>query len=123
MGYRSDVAIVFAFADTLIRDAFITQIEDDPALQYFSKEFESTDEYELPAVRFYATDVKWYESYPDVQAVEHLCTKATDIGGAWVKVRIGEDDDDTETDNDCSDQLSDRFHYYDYVRVSRRIEF
>jgi hypothetical protein len=123
MGYRSDVAIVFAFADTLIRDAFITQIEDDPALQYFSKEFESTDEYELPAVRFYATDVKWYESYPDVQAVEHLCTKATDIGGAWVKVRIGEDDDDTETDNDCYDQLSDRFHYYDYVRVSRRIEF
>lgn len=121
MGYRSEVAIVFAFADTLVRDAFIAQIEDDPELT--TEEFEPVDHYALPSVRFHDTDVKWYPSLADVQAVERLCTKAIDVGGAWVKVRIGEDDDDTETDNDCSDQLSDRFHYYDYIRVSRRIEF
>jgi hypothetical protein len=123
MGYRSDVAIVFAFADALVRDAFAAQIADDPALQESPEEFKSTDDYELPAVLFHATDVKWYPSYADVQAIESLCTKAMDIGGAWVKVRIGEDDDDTETEHDCSDQLSDKFHYYDYIRVSRRIEF
>jgi hypothetical protein len=123
MGYRSDVAIVFAFADTLVRDAFAAQIAADHKLQEFSEEFSSVDDYELPAVRFYATDVKWYPSYADVQAVESLCEQAMDIGGAWVKVRIGEEDEDTETDNNCSDQLNDKFHYYDYVRVSRRIEF
>jgi hypothetical protein len=123
MGYRSDVAIVFAFADTLVRDAFAAHIAADPQLQEFSEEFSSVDDYELPAVRFYVTDVKWYESYPDVQAVERLCDKAVDMGGAWVKARIGEEDDDTETDHNCADQLSDSFHYYDYIRVSRRIEF
>ena len=53
---------------------------------------------------FYVTDVKWYESYPDVQAMEKLYEFVEELQNesemqSWYSgmfCRIGENDDDTE---------------------------
>jgi hypothetical protein len=51
---------------------------------------------------FYVDDVKWYESYPDVQTMENLFQFVEELGQeseGWYSgmfCRIGENDDDTE---------------------------
>jgi hypothetical protein len=53
---------------------------------------------------FYVTDVKWYESYPDVQAMEKLYEFVEELQNesemqSWYSgmfCRIGENDDDTK---------------------------
>lgn len=123
MGYRSDVVFVFAFEDALQRDAFAAAVADDPQLEPFKEDWTKDDSHALPALRLWLESVKWYEAYDDVRAVEMLRLRATERGGAWVKARIGEEDDDTEYEYNCGDRLASTFHPYDYVRVVRRLEF
>ena len=119
MGYRSTVAytirfvpveqegIDFVMAEERARGAFFTFITEakskDTVAGAFLDEDLVVDEENLQ-IRFFAENVKWYESYEDVQCHESLmglshewaddddCT-CPYIGGAFA--RIGEETQDT----------------------------
>ena len=103
MGYRSDVAFA---CDPIVKDIVQTVAEWD-------KEFRELLEYADNLSnddfgRWLFSDVKWYESYPDVDAIEQFVTEAesdeykiTDDDGNKLHssdlvrfVRVGEDNDD-----------------------------
>ena len=118
MGYRSTVAYTIRFipmhspdTDDIVeerkaRESFFTFLAEakangDTALCFTAEELEylSVDE-EKMQFRFFASDVKWYESYPEVQCHEALVQLSREwasdneyIGGCFA--RIGEDMEDT----------------------------
>jgi hypothetical protein len=122
MGYRSIVAytirfvpveqdgIDFVMAEERAKGAFFTFLTEakskDTIAGAFLDEDLKVDEENL-TINFFADNVKWYESYPDVQCHECLMGLAHEwaddddctcpyIGGAFV--RIGEELQDTVQD-------------------------
>lgn len=73
-------------------------------------------DYVLPAFtdmyiwEFMVDDVKWYESYFDVQLMESIITDAKDSGLPGVFIRLGEDTDDIV--HDVYDSSQDDFENY-----------
>ena len=103
MGYRSDVAFA---CDPIVKDIVKTVAEWDKEL----KELLSCgDDMSIDDCgRWLFSDVKWYESYPDVQIVENIMTMLdnVDIDGfaydAYGFIRLGEEMDDNEMRGDTS---------------------
>lgn len=102
MGYRSGVTAVF----------YVSKVEHFPMLKLWLTENFPMDTFH-DNVRWLdrgmvleCEDVKWYESYPDVQSYEKAADKFIDLCNAEVSegtptfnyefVRIGEDYDDVE---------------------------
>jgi hypothetical protein len=115
MGYRSDVAYTIRFTsdhDENNKQSFFTFLAEAKSkaatAACFTEETGQWSEFEVDEKRlrinFAADDVKWYESYPDVQCHEALLDLAAEwvndednnSGIAYKFVRIGEDDDDIE---------------------------
>lgn len=112
MGYRSTVAYTIRFGgedDTKAKHSFYTFIaeaksKESTALCFSEQEDEVFKVLEDKLeIRFFADNVKWYESYPDVQCHECLMGLAREwadegntnnlyIGGAFA--RVGEDTND-----------------------------
>ena len=69
MGYRSEVAYVIKFDDIETRDNFVTLMlaKNDEHITRAVEECEYRYQ-DDPVITFEAQDVKWYESYDDVQA-------------------------------------------------------
>ena len=105
MGYRSEVMAAF----------YTTNKEDAPMLKLFIEE-NWPKEGNLPAyewlksdkyfgIIFHEEDVKWYESFPDVQAFDAFAEKFMEIAEeenrklswSYEFVRIGEEYQDIET--------------------------
>ena len=104
MGYRSEVAFV---CDPIVKDIVKTVAEWDKELKQllsYADDMSSDPEYG----RWLFSDVKWYESYPDVQIVENIMTMldSVDINGfcydSYGFIRLGEEMDDNETRGDPS---------------------
>lgn len=118
MGYTSDVAYVIKFDEVEQRDAFITlmQAKNDKLVNQVLEEVEyrySKD----PVITFECTCTKWYENYPDVAAHHKLMHDAVELYGAEYRfVRVGENDDDIETQQDC-----DKHDLWDYVYPIRQV--
>lgn len=118
MGYRSDVAYVIKFDELAQRDAFITLMhaKNDPHINNALEEIEyrySKD----PIITFQCENTKWYESYPDVDVHHRLMRDAVELYKAeYYFVRMGENDDDVETLQDC-----DKHNLWDYVYTIRQI--
>lgn len=110
MGYRSTVAYTIRFEgddDTKAKQAFYTflaeaKAKSETALCFTDEEHFTVDEAKMQ-IRFFASDVKWYESYEDVKCHEALMDLSREwaddgdcsspfIGGALA--RIGEDMED-----------------------------
>ena len=120
MGYRSEVAYVVAFKDEEQRDTFI-------ALQLAKKD-DNTNEalkevkkLESNKLFYYASDVKWYESYPIVMAHTSIYWEAVDMfgddGAGYRFTRIGEEVEDIDISEDGEyDDL------WDYTSISRTID-
>lgn len=103
MGYRSDiVALIYPDADgvkpgdyealkTLMNTAF-KEVADT-----FYEDMEWHDK--MKCLKFMMNDVKWYDSYPDVQAFNNMMEffRDEEHGYCTEFVRIGEDYDDVET--------------------------
>jgi hypothetical protein len=75
MGYRSNVMAVFYTYDP-IEYPSIKLFIDEHIPEFFRGEFEGNDymstftgSNNLQGIKFDLQDVKWYESYPDVQSV------------------------------------------------------
>jgi hypothetical protein len=129
MGYRSDVAYTIRFVndhDTNNEQSFYTfllEAKANPKCQIALSEVDI--DYKHKAFNFIANDVKWYESYPDVQSHTALFDQAK----SWVKqylegklnctigvifTRIGEDSTDVE-------EIAEGEYDWDWIRISRQI--
>ena len=120
MGYRSEVAVVIAFKDEAQRDTFLAlQIaKKDEDINEALKEVKKLESNKL---FYYASDVKWYESYDFVKAVTNLYLEAVELygddGAGYRFTRIGEEVEDIEIDEGGEyDDL------WDYTSISRTID-
>jgi len=114
MGYRSDVMAVFYTYDP----------SEYPAMKLFIDEhipeFFRSDEYmrlfsggmprHVQGIKFTMNGMKWYPSYPEVQAFEQAIQKfekLSDGGDKWLWefVRLGEEVEDVE-ERSCSESES-----------------
>jgi hypothetical protein len=105
MGYRSEVAIAFYSVDDDSKAVIKLWLDENLPFKDWSK-----DEF-WKEVRggtgwiFHAEEVKWYESYPDVQAVEKAMDRFRKLFidesnvGALEFARIGETYEDIEFEN------------------------
>ena len=123
MGYRSDVAYSIGFEDKATLNEFIALImvkggEDLQALKECA--VDTNDEINYYRVNAFFDDVKWYDSFPDVQAHHRLMNFALErfedkVG--WRFIRVGEEYDDIQDDSAGESNLID----YD-MYVSRTLE-
>ena len=114
MGYRSDVAYTIRFVhedDTNNKQSFYVFLAEAKANAATAPCFVELGwaEFEIDEARhrinFSCDDVKWYESFPDVQCHEALISLANEwvndednnSGIAYMFVRIGEESNDNET--------------------------
>jgi len=109
MGYRSVVGIMFkrekpqapSVPEILALAKTKGILQGETLGQYWNDEDYGWDDDKF---LFYVTDVKWYESYPDVQAMEKLFSFVEELSResemqSWYSgmlLRIGEEDSDVE---------------------------
>ena len=129
MGYRSDVAYTIRFVDDHDTNneqsfyTFLLEAKANPQLQIALAEVEINHKKQM--FTFSATDVKWYESYPDVASHEALVHLAEEwscqvsegklnckIGAMFL--RIGEEAKDIE------ERFSGDYDH-EWMSVSRQI--
>jgi hypothetical protein len=116
MGYRSEVAYVIAFEDKPTLNEFISLVmlkggREAEALKKCQIEV-SEGAFSCYRINFYADDVKWYDSYPEVEAHTWLYQYAVERFEdkcAYRFLRIGEEQGDIEDEH--SDP-SDKFDLY-----------
>lgn len=119
MGYRSQVKAVFYTEDKEKWPVLKLYMEENFPKEWSLELIESSHYY---GYVFSAGDIKWYESYPDVQAFDAFVdayrnlidSESSTLSWAYEFIRIGEDTEDIETDSEgnCSYLLT----------VSRQIE-
>jgi hypothetical protein len=114
MGYRSDVAYTIRFVhedDTNNKQSFYTFLAEAKVNAATAACFHELEwaEFQIDEanfrINFACDDVKWYETYPDVQCHEALINLASEwvndednnSGIAYMFVRLGENEDDNET--------------------------
>ena len=118
MGYRSDVAYVVKFKDTEDREAFINLliVAKDEHITQALKELSKLEDDKL---FFHATDVKWYDGYPDVKAHTQIYLQAVELfeGAGYRFTRIGEELEDIEIEGD-----GDYDDLWEYTSVNRSID-
>jgi len=119
MGYRSDVkAIIYPLGgdDNLLeydklKLLFNTTFQD--VFTSWGEDYFSWDDNHR-ALIFDANSVKWYDSYPEVQKFIVFLRDVQGLGYEYEFMRIGEEDDDVETDRTGDAE--------GYMYVSRSIE-
>jgi hypothetical protein len=129
MRYRSDVGIGMAFVNKAAAREFVLKVQAcqpetvREALTEYSLVFGSSDSEPVMFLGHYE-DVKWYPSYPAVQAHHHLLTLAEEAGAATRFVRTGEDiGDDEETDSSTGSGYTPLLHecLFDAIQITRRV--
>jgi len=143
MGYRSDVLLAVVVETPSQADELMAVYAMHPSVQTFdlAKNWERKTVGDSYTVLIFAEDhVKWYESYEDVQGYEHMLTLAKTFGDergvdasnadpnelvvcwpfATVKIRIGEEDKDIESDYNSNSGTLETF-IYDTFGVRREI--
>ncbi len=116
MGYRSDVAYVIKFDSIEHRDNFVTLMKMKNEQHITQALDEVKHDYKKdPIITFTADSVKWYDSYPDVDAHHQLMDNAAALfEGEYRFVRVGENHDDVEVDEHTT--MYDLWEYVDPVR-------
>jgi hypothetical protein len=134
MGYRSDVAYTIRFTKAEDYHLFVLEAKTNPEVAGALGDCTLDDD--KMRIDFNVTDIKWYDSYPEVQMHEKLiaqaeswCDDDTHIavkeGGleaslapyrvSFIFVRIGENIDDVEERHGGD-------YDWEWLHVSRRIE-
>ena len=105
MGYRSEVVLV---VDKRVEGMLMHVFTSQPTAHQMCYEYADVHEDREDAVMFRWTYAKWYDSYPDVNAIENFMNKLDsadniEIDGEEIDlcymyrfVRVGEDADDIE---------------------------
>ena len=134
MGYRSDVAYVINFKNREVRDNFIALI-----MAKGGKELEALKECLIPEVtdseheeestaqiNFFAHNVKWYRSFPDVSSHHNLMEFAVQQfkdDADYKFVAVGEDGQAEEEDSDGEYAPHDDFHTVAYIQTPFEKEY
>jgi hypothetical protein len=130
MGYRSDVVLMAVFANAEQHDEVMAVYRMDPNVQKhdLEKAWRRVDLNDGEVVRIYeGNDVKWYESYEDVQGLEYLSSLLADFHDerqfdyAWGNVRIGEEETDIVYDTFSPDSNDLIEIVYDGLGIERSI--
>jgi len=103
MGYRSDVqALIYpANGDTNLLEydklklLFGTTFKD--VFEAWGEDYFSWNDPHR-VLKFSANSVKWYDSYPEIQKFVKFLEDVRELGYEYEFMRIGEEDDDVETD-------------------------
>ena len=119
MGYRSDVqALVYPQSGDQnlleydkLKLLFNTTFDD--VFSSWGEDYFSWDDTHR-VLKFDANSVKWYDSYPEVAKFIKFLAEVQELGYEFEFIRIGEDDDDVETDRSGDAE--------GYMYVSRSIE-
>lgn len=121
MGYRSDVmALVYPTTELgkaeLTEKYAVLKTLVNTTYRAMWEEWESCFEWvdRDGVLKFTCTGVKWYPSYPDVQAFEKFIEEIEEMGYDTEFIRVGENYDDIET------KYSESAAYH--LSVSRTIE-
>ena len=121
MGYRSNVMAVFYTYDPIEYPSIKLFIDENVPEWFRGDEYMTTftGNTNLQGIKFDLQDVKWYESYPDVQGFEQAVEKfekLADEGNKWMWefVRIGEEVEDVEVKRGYNSE--------NLIYVSRSIE-
>ena len=132
MGYRSDVLIAIAFSSVEHRDEVWAVYCIDPRVQHYklARAWKNFDRGPYPALWFHDEDVKWYDSYDDVQAVEYMMGLVSEFAQerglpyAYVYYRLGEELTDLEvTDQYEPDAaIAMREMLWEHCGIHRRLE-
>jgi hypothetical protein len=132
MGYRSDVLLAVAFeTEEQLNDVWAIycmnpKVQEHDIAKHWEKKKTDGD---YPVLWYYANDVKWYDGYEDVMAFEALFDLVEAFknarGGffnyAWLKIRLGEEDDDNErNDRHSKEELGE--YLYECANLRRAIE-
>jgi hypothetical protein len=105
MGYMSDVVIAFAFNSKEQIDEVMAIYRMHKLVQEYdlAKEWQVHDWNGVWGLTYSSADVKWYETYDDVQGFQHMENVVVDFAEnrkgfeyAYRTLRIGEDDADIE---------------------------
>ena len=120
MGYRSEVAVVIAFKDTEQREVFLS-LQLAKKNEDMNEALKELKKLESNKLFYYASDVKWYESYGFVKAMTDLYLEAVELygddGAGYRFTRIGEEVEDIEISEDGEyDDL------WDYTSINRSID-
>jgi|TARA_R110000824_G_C15015144_1_gene657792 hypothetical protein len=98
MGYRSEVLLIVGKEAMPL---FLTALAREPKARDLC--FNYRDQYEkdyeeVGSMLFNWTEIKWYDNYPDIQAIESFMDNCDteDLDEHYRFVRIGEDDRDIE---------------------------
>ena len=103
MGYRSDVqALIYPLGgeDNLLeydklKLLFNTTFKD--VFEAWGEDYFSWDD-KHRVLKFDANSVKWYDSFPEVALFPKFLADVQELGYEYEFIRIGEEDDDVETD-------------------------
>ena len=133
MGYMSDVAIAFVFSEKEQIDEVLAIYQMRP----FVSEHNLVEAWKIRdwggvwGLTFSSLGSKWYDSYEDVQGLEDMIdvvkTFADERGDAFpyahCKLRVGEDDDDTERVYDYNGAVSELIdELYDRMSIRRELQ-
>lgn len=105
MGYRSNIRCLLYPLDTSVGDkpafvdnyhALVTLMNTTfkNVIDLFGADMTLNEEHHV--IDFIIDDVKWYESYPDVQAFERMLVEVEELGYCYEFARVGEDNNDIE---------------------------
>jgi len=123
MGYRSNVSLVIEFENTDALDKYMVAapLRDGRGWDAMFKHY-CTYNRDTNTIQCLWEDVKWYEGYNDVEAVNALVEFANSAFDAatWM-VRIGEDYHDMEEDYNNSENWSNNL--YEHMTIHRYTEF
>ena len=117
MGYRSDVAYVIRFNTTDERDTFVQLVKHRNDEHWTAAIDACETRYEEPFITFRADDVKWYESFDDVQAHHALLDWAIELypTAGYRIITLGEDgQEDSNEGGECDD-------LWDYIYASHSL--
>ena len=121
MGYYSSVGYVIEFKDKEQKETFINlqKVKDDQVINDALMELVDDGDKMLG---FHADGVKWYDDYSDVKVHHAFMNEAQKLfpdDVNWLFQRMGESDDDCESDTygDNAWDLSD------YVQMVRYVQF
>lgn len=131
MGYRSDVKYVLLFKTAEHRTAFHLEARliaadvdggarlVDEDFMYHYDEHDSDYPYQI---RVHHEDVKWYDSFEWVKLQDKLLNIVRDdYEGGYAYMRLGEDDDDVDTQGEGhGDSYVD---YSSYIELRRSSDF
>ena len=112
MGYRSTVAFVISFKDKETLDNYLAPRLLDENIKDSRDNF-SRITWDDSSVLYHVEDIKWYDTYPEVQALTKLYKDTIEAGGAYRFIRVGEEDKDIEeeyAESDTTEPFWDDFY-------------